>query len=48
VRDAVRTVLDDRSYAVAAAGVQAEIAAMPDVSETAHVLEQLAGATGSR
>ena len=42
VRDAVRTVLDDRAYATAAAGVQAEIAAMPDVSETAHVLELLA------
>ena len=42
VRDAVRTVLDDRSYATAAAAVQAQIATMPDVSETAHLVELMA------
>jgi UDP:flavonoid glycosyltransferase YjiC (YdhE family) len=42
VRNAVRAVLDDPSYATAAAAVRAQIATMPAVSETADVVEQLA------
>lgn len=41
VRDAVRMVLDDRAYAGAAAAVQAQMAAMPSVAETAQAVERL-------
>lgn len=43
VRAAVRTVLDQGTYAAAARGVRDQMAAMPDVGETALALEHLAG-----
>ena len=41
VRAALRAVLDEPGYAAAAAAVRAQIAAMPEVSETAEAVEQL-------
>ena len=43
VREALRAVLDNPAYARAAAHVQAQIAAAPDITETAHAIEQLPG-----